>query len=57
MTLIENPCFSATGETAILKRLDHLHFENDRVRILKAISDSKARPKAKAPEEEDPPAQ
>lgn len=39
MTLIENPCFSAAGRQAILSRLERLHFENSKTRILKAINE------------------
>jgi hypothetical protein len=39
MTLIENPCFSAAGRHAILSRLERLHFENSKTRILKAINE------------------
>ena len=57
MALIKNPCFSEAGETAIFRRLDRLHFDSNKARILKAISESKARRKAKAPAVEDTPAQ
>ena len=53
LTLIKNPCFSTAAETAILKRLHRLSFEQSKVRVLEAISDRKA----KRGEEEAPPAQ
>ncbi|MHC4692485.1 MAG: hypothetical protein ACYS67_07075 [Planctomycetota bacterium] len=39
MTLIENPYFSSAGRHAILSRLERLHFENSKTRILKAINE------------------
>jgi len=53
LTLIENPCFSTAAESEIFKRLNRLAFEDNRARILKAISERKA----KSAEEQVPPAE
>lgn len=39
MTLVENPCFGTAGRHALLSRLERLHFENSKTRILKAINE------------------
>jgi hypothetical protein len=38
MTLIGNPEFSSAGERAILDRIDGLHFDSSKSRVLKAIN-------------------
>lgn len=41
LTLIENPSFCSAAERAILERLDRLAFEDNKKKILKAISERK----------------
>lgn len=41
LTLVKNSSFSPAAEAAILDRLSHLSFENDRSRVLDAISKRK----------------
>ena len=38
LTLIQNPEFSTAGERAILDRIDRLHFDSTKSRVLKAIN-------------------
>jgi len=38
LTLVDNPCFSAAGEAALLDRLDRLAFEHEKRKILDAVS-------------------
>ncbi len=42
LALVNNPCFSSAGETALLERLDRLGFEDSKRRILEAINKAKA---------------